>query len=97
MPTPKGGNLLRPMQSANQLTNHRQILFVGHDIYSQTERAGGLFHDGSNEKRRFLISRGVMSDHVSTDQIPESASDENVRSEERRVGKECRSRWSPYH
>ena len=22
---------------------------------------------------------------------------ENVRSEERRVGKECRSRWSPYH
>src|SRR2546430_3101766 len=23
--------------------------------------------------------------------------DQNVRSEERRVGKECRSRWSPYH
>ena len=22
---------------------------------------------------------------------------ENKRSEERRVGKECRSRWSPYH
>ena len=22
---------------------------------------------------------------------------ENERSEERRVGKECRSRWSPYH
>ena len=21
----------------------------------------------------------------------------NARSEERRVGKECRSRWSPYH
>ena len=24
-------------------------------------------------------------------------SDETTRSEERRVGKECRSRWSPYH
>ena len=24
-------------------------------------------------------------------------SDEKERSEERRVGKECRSRWSPYH
>ena len=24
-------------------------------------------------------------------------SDNTVRSEERRVGKECRSRWSPYH
>ena len=23
--------------------------------------------------------------------------DARVRSEERRVGKECRSRWSPYH
>ena len=25
------------------------------------------------------------------------AIDEKFRSEERRVGKECRSRWSPYH
>ena len=24
-------------------------------------------------------------------------STKNARSEERRVGKECRSRWSPYH
>ena len=24
-------------------------------------------------------------------------SQEELRSEERRVGKECRSRWSPYH
>ena len=23
--------------------------------------------------------------------------EEKLRSEERRVGKECRSRWSPYH
>ena len=26
-----------------------------------------------------------------------SVSDKVIRSEERRVGKECRSRWSPYH
>ena len=26
-----------------------------------------------------------------------AASTKNTRSEERRVGKECRSRWSPYH
>ena len=26
-----------------------------------------------------------------------SADGRQVRSEERRVGKECRSRWSPYH
>ena len=31
--------------------------------------------------------------------LPELGNDEAVqlRSEERRVGKECRSRWSPYH
>ena len=28
---------------------------------------------------------------------PGRLADEYVRSEERRVGKECRSRWSPYH
>src|SRR2546426_10401451 len=27
----------------------------------------------------------------------ETVADNKVRSEERRVGKECRSRWSPYH
>ena len=25
------------------------------------------------------------------------SNDNEIRSEERRVGKECRSRWSPYH
>ena len=29
--------------------------------------------------------------------IPQSTSIVEERSEERRVGKECRSRWSPYH
>src|SRR5256884_3712999 len=30
-------------------------------------------------------------------EVPASALVNNARSEERRVGKECRSRWSPYH
>ena len=32
-----------------------------------------------------------------TEKIFEEIIVENFRSEERRVGKECRSRWSPYH
>ena len=28
---------------------------------------------------------------------PQSVAASQLRSEERRVGKECRSRWSPYH
>ena len=42
----------------------------------------GLFHD-------FRFSPGY--DNLQQDGISEA------RSEERRVGKECRSRWSPYH
>src|SRR6266511_2521454 len=30
-------------------------------------------------------------------QVPANGNDDHIRSEERRVGKECRSRWSPYH
>ena len=32
-----------------------------------------------------------------TDTIDGLAYEQDTRSEERRVGKECRSRWSPYH
>src|SRR2546426_3670330 len=36
---------------------------------------------------------------IALDNVPPdiSAPDQCPRSEERRVGKECRSRWSPYH
>ena len=32
-----------------------------------------------------------------TEQATKTETTQAVRSEERRVGKECRSRWSPYH
>ena len=36
-------------------------------------------------------------DKVKIEEIPDTIDGKKVRSEERRVGKECRSRWSPYH
>ena len=42
----------------------------------------------------FLRSMSALLVVKATD---EYACDMKVRSEERRVGKECRSRWSPYH
>ena len=42
-----------------------------------------------------MISELVADTHQS-DQTTASGTDA-FRSEERRVGKECRSRWSPYH
>src|SRR3990167_4609106 len=48
--------------------------------------------EGMGGMKRF-VSRGdvvVIKPNIGWDRAPE-------RSEERRVGKECRSRWSPYH
>src|SRR2546429_9322722 len=38
--------------------------------------------------------RGLM---IGVEFVKDRATREPARSEERRVGKECRSRWSPYH
>src|SRR5688572_33025392 len=44
---------------------------------------------------RQFIERGAQ---VDVDEIVQIECDrQHARSEERRVGKECRSRWSPYH
>src|SRR2546425_6057716 len=45
-------------------------------------------------RRAQVEERGV---HVRSDLLPQVALAHFRRSEERRVGKECRSRWSPYH
>ena len=38
-----------------------------------------------------------LEDFMPYDLVLEESDDFDDRSEERRVGKECRSRWSPYH
>ena len=51
--------------------------------------------------RHLFTSESVTEGHPDKicDQISDAILDEILthRSEERRVGKECRSRWSPYH
>ena len=42
----------------------------------------------------FAYGKGKLPDNV---QVWEKPCTDADRSEERRVGKECRSRWSPYH
>src|SRR5256885_17015805 len=50
-----------------------------------------------------LVARGHRADFVHHIHALDHAAEDGVavsvrlRSEERRVGKECRSRWSPYH
>ena len=43
------------------------------------------------------LQKDVKAQLENTDDVAAAAYLGTVRSEERRVGKECRSRWSPYH
>ena len=49
--------------------------------------------DGSTDDSRALIEEYMKRDK----RIKLFVQKNTTRSEERRVGKECRSRWSPYH
>src|SRR3712207_6788419 len=58
----------------------------------------------SHRKAAAAIKAGKFREEIIAVEIPNKRgapivfdTDEAVRSEERRVGKECRSRWSPYH
>ena len=43
------------------------------------------------------VSASAVGSSTVMDQSVETEDQQSGRSEERRVGKECRSRWSPYH
>ena len=64
----------------------------------ETENSGVISAAPVNATTGILrATRGsIVADLAADDSHPE-ADDVEPRSEERRVGKECRSRWSPYH
>ena len=55
----------------------------------------GLFGIAGYAAPFILAGLGILS--IAMSKSPASSSAAAARSEERRVGKECRSRWSPYH
>src|ERR671910_3468950 len=73
-------------------------------IYDEDQTVRGLRDTGQGTSTKFEYSYTQMTDVASQldkQDIAYSVDPQNtgfwVRSEERRVGKECRSRWSPYH
>ena len=57
----------------------------------------GVFASGEYSKRDMLVPSSVLHKRSVLSKIGLWAERPEIRSEERRVGKECRSRWSPYH
>src|SRR2546422_5002447 len=58
---------------------------------------GGLGKLLSPTRRREAVEHAVTVLQVSERRACRAIGQIRFRSEERRVGKECRSRWSPYH
>ena len=46
---------------------------------------------------RVVAVKILKQEYSESEEFQRRFRDESKRSEERRVGKECRSRWSPYH
>ena len=63
-------------------------------IYTAWEEKGAFRAERDENKKPFTI---VMPPPNITGQLHMGHALDDDRSEERRVGKECRSRWSPYH
>src|SRR5258708_13385735 len=63
------------------------------DLLTTWEDSGGRFTVGTALEVDALIAAGIDE----ADVFIASTRGDNTRSEERRVGKECRSRWSPDH
>ena len=59
------------------------------------ERRAKMFKIAKQMRKR--MKNIVGSKYVRNENGTLKMKEEKVRSEERRVGKECRSRWSPYH
>ena len=62
------------------------------EVLGEHVEQSGSYQDG--ERTRFDFSHGQT---MTAEEIRKVEEIVNNRSEERRVGKECRSRWSPYH
>ena len=65
----------------------------GYEVYAACANTGGFSPEQlkTNEENAYKLG---AKEYVTIDVTQEYY---EKRSEERRVGKECRSRWSPYH
>ena len=89
------------IEKTGSLCLKKVLRFIGFDGFEKSKRSINLFFEYLIGKERQLVMRG--NDNLLADTCERFllcfCRDMPVaeRSEERRVGKECRSRWSPYH
>ena len=89
-----------------QLIQARRLELLARDLeimkqYSDYFRGGNSYSSFSEEIENDLTAKLTLVIKLQLNELSENEDCkrelERLRSEERRVGKECRSRWSPYH
>ena len=80
---------MKSISSSNEFKKSKIKVKMENDIEYEIETKNDIEYD-IIEKRANKIYDKYHKGHVPSSQ-------RGKRSEERRVGKECRSRWSPYH
>ena len=85
------------MSVSDDMLGTPEIFFLGH-LFSHCELLRRIEDPlrvdilaGFNRPKEFSLAERLLTGRCPVDP------DKLDRSEERRVGKECRSRWSPYH
>src|SRR3982751_1156723 len=108
----RGGEMVRTLAETEGPRSKRAVILTaaiesfGKDGYEHTKWAKiadevgigqtALYHYFES-KAHCLLTIMSLELNRSLEKFREVTTDVGPRSEERRVGKECRSRWSPYH
>src|SRR3712207_9190645 len=101
--SPRDGELTPELFSnVDRSTLRRQVLEIISDVLADSDPKKAW----AREQLLDLLAahmddpeQALLHHLISTRNVPDSSheDEDSSRSEERRVGKECRSRWSPYH
>ena len=78
-----------------------QLTVTGEVLVDDTGVFGTVVHPDSAAVSplvsQYYIGKGIVTIKLEGESTARDIGNAPNRSEERRVGKECRSRWSPYH